>query len=99
MLFQETIYYTTPPVILGKHEWVLDVYQTEFYGRCTRHRWRRVGDAWWRKDEDWPTYDSNNGATGGMPKGLARHFHRHRVAIEQALGISAQTALFCVDAG
>ena len=98
-MFQETIYYTTPPIILGKHEWVLDVYQTEFYGRCTRHRWRRVGDVRWRKDEEWPTYDSNNGATGGMPKGLARHFHRHRMAIEQALGISAQTELFCVGAG
>lgn len=98
-MFQETIYYTTPPIILGKHEWVLDVYQTEFYGCCTRHRWRRVGDVQWWKDEEWPTYDSNHGTTGGMPKGLARHFHRHRVAIEQALGISAQTELFCVGAG
>jgi len=95
MLFQETIYYTTPPIILGKHEWVLDVYQNLCYQRrFTRHRWRRVGDPQWRKDEEWPTYDTNNGTTGGMPKGLARHFHRHRAAIEQALGISTQTALF-----
>ena len=93
MLFQETIDYTTPPIILGQHEWVLDVYQTEFYGRCTRHRWRRVGDERWRNDEEWPTYDTNHGFFG-QPKGLVRHFHLHRAAIEQALGISTQAALF-----
>ena len=89
-----TIDDTTPPIVLDKHEWVLDVYKDDFYGSLTRHRWRRVGDSRWRKDKEWPTYDSNNGATGGMPKGLARHYRLHQAAIEQALGLSAQTELF-----
>jgi hypothetical protein len=92
-MLDETIYYTTPPIMLGKHEGVLDVYQTEFYGRCTRHRWPRVGDVRWRKDEEWPTYDTHHGYFG-QPKGLARHFHLHRAAIEQALGISTQNEWF-----
>jgi hypothetical protein len=88
-----TIYYTTPPITLGQHEGVLDVYPHEFHGRMTRHCGRRVGDQRWRNEGEWPTYDTPH-AYFGTPKGLARPFHLHRAAIEPALGLSAQTELF-----
>lgn len=82
---KETVLYAAPVERIGRHEWMLRVDIDACYGNCTRYRWRRVGEIVWREEREWPTYDSNNGATGGLPRRLSRYFQRHRGAIEAAL--------------
>ena len=70
------------PVTIGRHEWRLTLYESAHYGLLTGYEWRRAdgagfhrkgrtyrGDTWYR-DEDWPSYNHNDGQTGGMPKRL-----------------------------
>ena len=74
------------PMRIGKHEWRLVLYRTTRL--LTGYEWRRQdgretrvkradGDyflpgSFWRRDEDWPRYDHNNGGTAGLPATLHR---------------------------
>ncbi|MFZ1494626.1 MAG: hypothetical protein WAU60_14595 [Candidatus Competibacter denitrificans] len=82
---EETVLHTAPVERIGRHEWTLQVYIHPCYRHGARYRWRRVGEIVGRDAREWPTYDSNNGVTGGLPRRLSRYVQRHRGAIEAAL--------------
>lgn len=82
---EETVLYETPTATVGRHEWRLQVYVHPPHGRCARYRWRRAGDTVWREDREWPSFDGNDGVTGGLPRRLATLFARHRAAVRAAL--------------
>ena len=75
----------TPTALIGRHEWRLQVYVHPPYGRCTRYLWRRAGDAVWREGHSRPSFDGDDGVTGGLPRRLAAFYERHRAAVRAAL--------------
>lgn len=80
------------PRVIGKHEWRIVVYRLHGSGRTLiGYEWRRAAqtimghtfppDPIWRRDEEWPRYDSNDGQYGGMPRTLRRFHEAHRSTI------------------
>ena len=95
------------PFQIGKHQWRLTLYEHPHYGLVTGYEWRRAdgadfrtgrrtyrGDTWYL-DEDWPSYNHNNGETAGMPKGLRHLWNEnpwaHRENWPQALAEPAES--------
>lgn len=78
------------PMVIGKHEWrlVLYWYPCMEYDEATGkyvdverqvvgYEWRPAAGAWdWRRDVEWPRYDSDNGQTAGMPRTLRKLWDR-----------------------
>lgn len=80
------------PMRIGKHEWRLLTFwmpAIEYTGtgpdyeeierRFTGYEWRRAGfpfDADWRKHEEWPRYNPDNGTTAGLPASLRKLWER-----------------------
>ena len=94
---------SSEPMRIGTHEWRLTLYWgwgcdvvdgrlVESERPLVGYEWRRIGpwsDGLWRRDVDWPRYDSHNGETAGLPRSLRRLWARcpwaHRDAIEELL--------------
>ena len=87
-----TILWRSPPRAIGKHEWRIVVYRLDGFDRTLiGYEWRRAAqtimghtfppDPVWRRDEEWPRYDSNDGQYGGMPRTLRRFYEAHRPTI------------------
>lgn len=76
--------YATSPMTIGKHQWRLIVYTSQYYGIVSCFQWRRDGEPW-RDQRDWPRYDINDGTWGGMPKTLRTLWLRHQEEIRAAL--------------
>ena len=59
----------SPPMRIGKHDWIVAVFEHAMYGRCTRYcfcgpkvpGW--YADGVYLPDQDWPTYDGCRRAT------------------------------------
>jgi hypothetical protein len=91
---ENEIIYSTPVVKIGKHEWRMIVYPTIYYGNCTMYQFRGIIELSdgiifrdkWENETNWPKYDSDNGATAGLPKTLSRLYYRYEKEIEKALG-------------
>lgn len=90
----EGIVYSTPASRIGNTLWLCQVYERwdlkdyrKFeYGfvRATRYLYT-TGDGVWRKDEDHPKYNHNDGTYAGLPKGLRQIFLAHESEILEAL--------------
>lgn len=101
------------PVTIGKHQWRLTLYEHPHYGLLTGYEWRRAdgagfrtkgrtyrGDTWYL-DEDWPSYNHNNGETAGMPKALRNLWDAnpwaHRVNWPQTLSEPVESRRYQVQ--
>lgn len=73
----------TAPLRIGKHDWRMRFKENPYEkGRLTFvYEWRKAATTvcgiacepgYWRDQHAWPTYDTNNGMTGGMPKTLVK---------------------------
>ena len=65
------------PFRIGRHDWRLVVYRTNDRKVFSGYEWRRrattvcgmrFGADRWRRDTDWPRYDTNDGQYAGLPK-------------------------------
>jgi hypothetical protein len=94
--------YATPPMTIGKHEWRLIVYPSNYgHGNVTEYQWRQLPMSglpeWtqpqhWRHEQDWPSYNHNDGMYAGMPRTLKKLYERHEAEIKAALqGIPYQS--------
>lgn len=76
---------------IGKHDWCYLIYHDEIWDRPTGlYAWRRPsefppGDDEWRRDRDWPTYDSNH-YSHGCPLSL-RVLWQREAAARLAFGV------------
>jgi hypothetical protein len=86
------VYFASEPMKVGKHEWRVLVYESEYHGRCTQYEWRIIDPPWqlgchghdWRDHARWPTYDGNKGYSG-LPKTLQKLYVQNMVAIKATL--------------
>lgn len=65
------------PMTIGKHEWRLRFEP----GGTIAYEWRRLGNADWQGQRQWPSYDLNNGLTLGLPASLKKLWERERQRI------------------
>ena len=91
----------SPPMRIGKHDWIVAVFEHAIYGRCTRYcfcgpkvpGW--YADGVYLPDQDWPTYDGNH-SDGGMPRTLCRLWKRHETEIGSLLAHENVSAAICI---
>lgn len=79
--------YATPPVKIGKHEWVCFVYRHFIGGvMCSGFCWRPAGTTYpWMPASEWPSYDPHD-EFGGCPKSLrSRVWNPHEAELRAAL--------------
>ena len=80
----------SPPMRIGKHDWIVAVFKHSIYGRCTRYCFcgpkvpYHLADGVYCVDRDWPSYNGN-GSDGGLPRTLRRLWDRHKSEIEPLL--------------
>lgn len=73
--------YTLPERIIGKHAWRLCIipYRSPMTGeetRATAYYWRRYeACSSWKPAREWRSYNSDDGATMGLPATLRDYFH------------------------
>ena len=89
------ILFRSEPRLIGKHEWRVTVYRHSQDRVVVGYEWRRAAETilgftyppapYWRRDEDWPRYDHNDGMYAGMPRTLRRLYEEHRVEIADHL--------------
>ena len=79
------IVWRSPRVLLGETEWRVTVYDHKRWSRCVGYEWRRSGHWMWRRDEDHPRYDSDDGQYAGLPKGLLKLYKEHALHINRLL--------------
>lgn len=79
------IFYQSPAMLIGKHEWRIIVKPSAYHGNCTEYQFRRIGQSYWRDSHDWPSYNINDGMYGGMPKTIARLYYQNEAEIKAAL--------------
>ena len=73
-------------ILIGRTEWRATVYRSERHDcRFVGYEWRRHGDWMWRRDEDHPNYDSDDGQYAGLPKGLRDLYIMDRAEIDRAM--------------
>lgn len=78
--------YASPSMRIGKHEWRMIVVPAGRYpGTASGYQFRPIGETAWRSEAEWPGYDRDDGAHGGMPKRLATLYRRHRANVMAAL--------------
>lgn len=81
------VLYVSSPMTIDRHEWRAVVYVDEWYGPCLKYQFRGIGELpLWQDHTRWPSYDCNNGSTGGLPTSLRVLFNRHVAEIDRALG-------------
>ena len=80
-------FFASPPMLIGKHEWRVLVIRSlpGREERATMYQWRRVGSCDWSDHREWPSYDSDNGTTAGLPRRLTALWDANRVAVKAAL--------------
>lgn len=88
--------YESPPMRIGDHDWRIVVMPSRFPQGAplvTEYQFRRaipfgsnIASERWIPDRDWPTYDSDNGVTAGLPVSLRRLFDREKAEVYRALG-------------
>ena len=69
---------------IGRHEWRLTLYRHPRYGVLVGYEWRtptlsyapHLGPGRWRRDEEWPRYDANDGQYAGLPRTLKKLWQR-----------------------
>lgn len=76
------IIWRSPIKVIGKHEWMHLIYTHFIHGPVGLHVWRPRQD-WsgpylWRKEEEWPAYNSNDGEYAGMPRTLRRFWDSYK---------------------
>ena len=77
--------YETPAFTIGKHQWRCIVkHYPHLRANCTNYEFRRTGDSAWRKDREWPSYNSDKW-DNGCPAGLMRLYERHEAEIKAAI--------------
>jgi hypothetical protein len=67
--------HVSQPMLIGKHEWRLRIFNHPTYGPCTTFEWRRAGSDGWNPQRQWPSYDINHTYLG-VPRGLDRLYDR-----------------------
>lgn len=82
--FNEALFVSEPRKI-GNTYWTICVYPSRFVGCvCTGFSWSTDSKNW-KKDENHPRYNHNDGEFAGLPKGLVSLFNDNRVSIEAHL--------------
>jgi hypothetical protein len=86
----------TAPVKIGKHEWRAIVYAHPSYGNCSDYEWRTPAQlglpaSTWQSSKEWPRYDSDNGATAGLPKSIRSKVYSPNAAAINSLCEKAAT--------
>ena len=83
------VLYTLPSIVIGRHEWILQVYTHPEYGSpCIRYCWRRrdFGDPRWRHESEWPHYNPHDGVHVGLPLRLSKLlYYANEFEISQVL--------------
>ena len=78
-------YLASNPMKIGKYEWRVIVYESQYYGRCTDYEWRMSKEGAWLSMTDWPHYDSHDGEYSGCPKTLKKLYAKNLGKVENAL--------------
>ena len=78
----ESIVRCSEPMRIGKHEWRLTQYHDRSCGLLIGYEWRPLQTALnthpcdWRRDRDWPRYNSHDGKYWGLPRTLRELWRR-----------------------
>lgn len=85
------IVYRSPPMRIGKHDWIVVVEVNPRYGLCTEYWFRGPKAPYYMPEEVfvpanrfWNGYDGNH-HSGGMPKTLRRLYDRNKQDIRRAM--------------
>ena len=79
------IIYQSSEMLIGKHRWRIQVFAHPSYGACTRYQWYDNHLRFWKDEEQWPTYNHNDGCHAGIPKTLSKLYYQHEGPIHEAL--------------
>jgi len=82
----EAIIYATPACKIGVHEWRYVVYRNRRGSPPMTYHWRRIGNVLWQDQEQWPTYNHNDGMYAGCPKSCADIYRKYFDKINKAMG-------------
>jgi hypothetical protein len=81
-IYMSQAVYISPPMLIGKTEWCLVVYQHVSYRLCTDYHWRRSNHDDWMPSKKWPSYDGND-THDGLPRTLLKLWKREALALKK----------------
>jgi hypothetical protein len=86
-LLENSTVWHSEPMRIGKHDWIIVVFNHDRYGRCTEYCFRGPRapsylpeTTFVPADQFWPTYNGDH-CDGGMPKSLQRLYDRNKATI------------------
>lgn len=102
--FGKPIAFSTPPCLIGKHEWRCVVYHDPNWSGVEKNKdgfaivkeprnfsdweWRNPGENAWKARQDWPHYNSND-SFDGLPRTLQSIWNKYEAEIAAAVESNA----------